>query len=681
MTNSILKFLISSLLIFVINISLNGQCFNGIISGFSKTEYCVTENTNVNLLGQTEFFGDIEAPISPIFSISPSVGSGFTDNGDGTANFNPNQVGIGTFTITLDFDSGLDCKELGVVTFTVFEVESIAIEVENTACGGSPLNLATSETFENIISHSWTGPNNFTSSLTFPTINNASNLNSGRYAVTVTYETGCTATASRDITISPNPTFELNANDPTCVGENLTIQVSDESAGGTYSWTGPNNFTSTAETVNINNLTTANAGTYSLTYTTGANCSTTSAVAVTLSTLPEPILATSGDFCGGDAALVLQDNSNINYEYVWFNQNNGNIFNEKVVTINNPLASDAGTYSVSVTNSVGCEVIETINVAYNGDAPQLEITGDNAICSGGSIQLSETSGNGQNHVWTGPNSLEEIGATVTIDNVSSQNAGLYTVTADNGNGCSGSTNINITINSLPSVNLTANNTAPCEGETLTLSETNGELIAWIWTGPNNFSSDQPSPNIPNLSLAASGTYKLIGRNAQGCETESTIDIDVNARFNAGTSRDLQVCNGAQVDLTILIEDADPDGIFFDDSGTGTLTGTILETAGLAAGDYNFSYSLAETSVCIGSTSFFVRVQDSLNAGGDLDLSICQNETLDLSTTLTEGSSIGGEFIDIGESGALSGNQFDGSTLKSSNLPNYLSSRRRECLPH
>jgi hypothetical protein len=913
--------------------------------------------------------------------------NGFSSNAQNPTLNNVTSANTGTYTVEVNNNG---CVASDQVEVTVNIAEPIAIEVENSACGGSPLNLATSETIENIVRHRWSGPNNFSSGLTFPTINNASNLNSGTYSVSVTYETGCTVTASRNITISPNPTFELNSNDPTCVGENLNIQVNNEVEGGMYSWTGPNNFTSSNETVNINNLSTTNAGTYELTYTTGANCSATNAVTVSLSTLPEPNFSTSGDFCGGDASLVLQDNGNINYEYRWLNQNSGKTYNGKVVTINNPQASDAGVYSVSVTNSAGCEVVETINVNFKGNTPQLEIIGDNSVCSGSSIQLAAKNGSGQNHVWTGPNNLEETGANLRINNVNSQNAGLYTLTADNGNGCSVNTSINVRIDSSPNVTLTANNSTPCEGETLTLSETNGDLVAWSWTGPNNFTSNQPNPSITNLSLAASGTYKLVGRNAQGCETESTLEITVNSSFdagtglnrdlcagpvinlnellngadadgvfmddngtgslngsllatenltpglyfftyaapsnsicnttsrvaitiraiptpviefptsfclgtpnltltdasaenynynwthqisgttysdksviienptenvagaytvevtneagcivkedfnityngnppplsitgeqeacagetiqlmeigtegqnhiwtgpnnftasgstinlenlainnggiytvraenangctaetsinitvnplpnieigndttlcagtdiqlselggdlvnwtwtgpngfnsneqhpniskitvagsgnyalmgtddkgctasssldlivnpsfNAGSSRDLQVCKGSQVDLTILIEDADQGGIFFDESGAGTLTGNILETAGLAEGDYIFSYSLAETSVCISSTSFFIRVQDQLNAGEDLNLSICQNEPLDLSTILSSSASVGGEFLDIGESGALTGSQFDGSVLSPAN---------------
>ncbi|MEM6320101.1 MAG: immunoglobulin domain-containing protein [Bacteroidota bacterium] len=822
--NLIFKIVVTLLLLIVINATLYGQCFNGRISGFPKTEYCQTESTSINLIGETEFFGDIEAPISPVFTISPSVGSGFTDNGNGTAVFNPSQVGFGTYTITLDFDSGLDCKELGIVTFTVFEVEVVAIEIEDLACEGAALNLATSETFENIEGHRWTGPNNFTSSLTFPTIDNASSLNSGIYAVTVTYETGCTATASRNITINPAPAFTLNSNDPSCVGENLTIQVVGEPLGGTYNWTGPNNFTSNTETVTINDLTTANAGTYTLAYTTNNNCEATRSVEVDLSTLPEPILTTSGDFCGGDATLVLQDNSIITYEYNWRNQVSGTTYNGKVVSINNPLATDAGVYRISVTNSAGCEVIENLAVAYKGDTPQLKITGDNTVCAGGSIQLRETGDGGQNHVWTGPNNLEQTGINLTINDISNQNAGIYEVTANDGNGCTASANITVSISPSPELTLVANEVNPCEGSTLELSEMSGDLVNWFWTGPNNFRSNQPNPTISNIGLTASGTYTLRGRNIEGCETESTIDIEVSTSFNAGTgrnrtlcggpvvnlidlltgadtggvflddnntnalngnqlntanlpaglyfftytsaenspcatttrvaisintspvitvststteactganiqlretggeavswswrgpnnfvsneqnplindislaangnyeltvtnevgcsatssvdvvvqrtfnagiSRDLQVCSGAQVDLTNLIDNADPGGIFFDESGTERLTGAILETEGLASGDYNFSYSLAETSACISRTSFIVRVQDQLNAGADINLNICQDEILDLTTVLSNGSTIGGEFVDIGESGALTGNQFDGSML-------------------
>ena len=648
------------LLMGVVQIQLNAQCFNGIISGHTKTTYNLCDAA-VTLTGETEFFGDIDAPIDPVFSISPNSGSGFTDNGDGTASFNPSGVGFGTFTITFDFDSGLDCKELGVVVFTVLDIESIAIEIEGIACEGSTLNLATSETFTNISSHSWTGPNGFTSPFTFPTIEDASSLNSGTYFVTVTYSTGCTAVANRNITINPSPSIQVNSNNPSCVGE--TLNLSSTGTGGTYSWTGPDNFSSTNASVNISNLTIANAGTYTLVFTAASGCTTSESATVSLATLPEPTISSSGPFCAGDAELTLEDNGAATYTYNWLNENSGTTYQGKTVTIANPVESDGGNYDVTVTNSDGCTVVENINVVYNGEIPQLAITGQSNVCQGNNIILSETGDGGMNHVWTGPNGFESNGTNVQIDNATNLNAGIYTVVADNNNGCTAEITIDISINPLPNIALSSSDTEPCEGETIQFTENGGDLVEWNWSGPDDFTATLQNPSISNIGLDATGTYTLQGTDANACAAESTIDLTVQMVFNSGTGRNVQICTGSILDLTNLLENQDPGGIFIDENGAGTLDGSILETANLTSGDYRFTYTLAETSRCISSTTVLVRVQELLTAGEDVSLTECQNASIDLVNALS-GADEGGTFIDEGNSGGLNGSTFNSAGLSS-----------------
>ena len=113
------------------------------------------------------------------------------------ANATTSNSGLYTLVATsVDF-----CTTTAEFEVKVFEIEPITIEPETASCVGGEINLATSETIENITSLSWSGPNNFSSSVTFPTIANATSANSGMYMVNVIYETGCTTSASRNITI------------------------------------------------------------------------------------------------------------------------------------------------------------------------------------------------------------------------------------------------------------------------------------------------------------------------------------------------------------------------------------------------------------------------------------------------------------------------------------------------
>ncbi|MCB0759579.1 MAG: hypothetical protein KDC01_14035, partial [Flavobacteriales bacterium] len=86
----------------------------------------------------------------------------------------------------------------------------------------------------------WTGPNGFTSSMQNPSVTEA-----GTYTLVVTGTNGCTSTATalvdRDGTV---PGAQAAGGTLSCTATSVTLQGT---GNGTYSWTGPNGFTSSAQ--------------------------------------------------------------------------------------------------------------------------------------------------------------------------------------------------------------------------------------------------------------------------------------------------------------------------------------------------------------------------------------------------------------------------------------------------
>lgn len=152
----------------------------------------------------------------------------------------------------------------------------------------------------------------------------------------------------------------VNSSSPTCPGS--TIQLT-ASGGTSYSWTGPNGFTSTRQNPTIPNATIANAGVYSCTITGTGNCDGTFTVTLKVEDKSAPIpnaavlptitgncttvitsIPTATDACAG--AIVATTTSPLqytlpgNYTITWsYDDGNGNISTQtqNVIIASEPL--------------------------------------------------------------------------------------------------------------------------------------------------------------------------------------------------------------------------------------------------------------------------------------------------------------------------------------------------------
>ena len=84
----------------------------------------------------------------------------------------------------------------------------------------------------------------------------------------------CSVNASTfSVTVNPTPAAPVaGSNSTVCSGQTLSLTAS--STGTTYSWSGPNSFTSTSQNPIIGGVTTLASGTYSVTATTSGCTST-----------------------------------------------------------------------------------------------------------------------------------------------------------------------------------------------------------------------------------------------------------------------------------------------------------------------------------------------------------------------------------------------------------------------
>ncbi len=460
-----------------------------------------------------------------------------------------------------------------------------------TLCAGSNINLTAS----NIAgaTYNWTGPNSFTSTTQNPTIVAATTAATGMYSVTATVS-GCTGPAGTvSVTVYGIPASStLGSNSPVCSGQTLSL-TSTPIVGATYSWTGPNTFTSNVQNPTIPAVTMAANGTYSLFVTVMGCGSATSTVAVTINATPAaPTAGSNSPLCAGSTiSLTASPIAGATYSWTGPNTFTANIQNP---TIPGATTLAAGIYTVRATVA-GCTGPNgTTNVVVN-PIPGSPTPGSNSpICAGSTLSLTSTAIAGATYNWSGPNSFTSNVQNPTIPAATTLASGVYSVNVTVA-GCTGTNStISVTVNPIPASPTAGSNAPICALQTLSLTASTVAGATYSWTGPNSFTSNIQNPTITNASTLASGNY-TVTVNVAGCNSPiSTTSVTVNPAPPAPTAGGTPtLCAGSNINLTA----SNIPGATYSWSGpnsfsSGIQNPTIVGATSLATGVYSVFATVA-----------------------------------------------------------------------------------------
>ncbi|MGQ3133642.1 MAG: PKD domain-containing protein, partial [Flavobacteriales bacterium] len=127
--------------------------------------------------------------------------------------------------------------------------------------------------------------------------------------------------------------------------------------------------------------------------------------------------------------------------------------------------------------------------------------------------------------WVPAAGLTNVNATQANVTPAVPGSNCYTYSVTDNFGCTYTQNICVNATAGPTVNVTPATLTICAGQTINLSATGA--TSYTWTGPNGFTANTANISIPNATVAAGGTYTVIGTNASGCSTTVTRNVVVN----------------------------------------------------------------------------------------------------------------------------------------------------------
>ena len=360
------------------------------------------------------------------------------------------------------------------------------------------------------VTYSWTGPGSFTSSLQYPQVTSLTFAKQGIYTVVATIPNCTTLTATANLTVNPNALTVNSGTGYTCGSINLSASLSSTPSGTTFSWTGPNGYTATGQNPQLTNLTTARQGVYTVTPTI-PGCSSQSGT--TLLTIQPIVLNAFGNNTYTCLNTFLSSNLSTNPtntpSYLWTGPNGfTNTNRNPTIDINN--VNQQGVYTVQATIPSCTNLTATANLSIQ---PFTAIPNNRTGYVCGSVQLDGYIPGSPNptpsFLWTGPNGFSSTAQYPTLNNLTSAQQGIYTINVTVAGCATVSATSNITVEPNTGFISSSGSSYVCGTRQLSFSPS-GTIspTAYLWTGPNNFSSTLSNPQIPNQTLANSGVYTL-----------------------------------------------------------------------------------------------------------------------------------------------------------------------------
>ncbi|MEM7572287.1 MAG: gliding motility-associated C-terminal domain-containing protein [Bacteroidota bacterium] len=501
-------------------------------------------------------------------------------------------------------------------TLSLFEDISCEVEGPTGICEGETATYtATITGGVGPFTYSWTGPEGFSATTDSIEVSEA-----GEYCATVTDANGCTTECCQTLNVADDLSCVIDGPTTICEGDTATytVIITDGEAPFTYSWTGPDGFTSMEESVMV-----TTGGEYCVIVTDANGCDTECCITLEIAAAISCEVTGPSMICAGDNADygVIVTGGNGPFTYSWSGPGDFTAMDENIVV------SEEGEYCVMVTDANGCTTECCQTLSFFAEI-SCEVEGPTTICPGDTATYTATISGGTGpftYNWTGPSAFSSMDESIMVTE-----AGEYCVLITDANGCSTECCQTLSVSSDISCEVVGPTTI-CADETATYTvEVTGGTAPfdYEWTGPGDFMSMEES-----ITVSEAGEYCVLITDAGGCTTECCITLTVSADLSCEVTGPATICMGDTTTYGVeVIGGTAP--FTYNWTGPGGFMSTEESNEVFVAGEYCVTVTDANgcETECCQTLSFF----DEISCMVEGPTNICAGDSATYTVDITNG---------------------------------------------
>jgi gliding motility-associated-like protein len=310
--------------------------------------------------------------------------------------------------------NGAGCADTAMVSVTAIASPTLGADATAAICDGASEDLTTVFTTTGLTT-AWT--------LSGSAVTNPAAVGStGVYTLVATNATGCSDTANVDVVVSANPALGADQTVTACTGVPVDLTALYNTGADATAWTLNGNAVAIPGAV-------TDAGNYTLTATNTAGCADMALVTLSLDPAPSLGADQTASICSGSTFDLTAVYSTAGLTSAWTRNN--------AAVANATAANTSGAYQLVASNSFGCTDTAVVDLAVNAN-PALGADLSFALCSWQTIDL------GAVFPVAGMSATYTMNGQAVVDPAAVYDAGTYSVSVTDANGCTDSAMATVT---------------------------------------------------------------------------------------------------------------------------------------------------------------------------------------------------------------------------------------------